>query len=324
MKRAEEKADRHSVKVSTFWETARELLALELVAGERGLKRTITEATLNRPGLALCGFFKYFAARRIQVIGSAEHSYLGSLSESERRKRLREFFAFKVPCVVMARGKKAFPEIEGLAEEFRVPVFKTHLVTKVFINAATIVMENLMAPCIRAQGTMVEIAGIGVLIEGRPGMGKSETALGLIRRGHALVSDDVTELRRDSSGSLIASPVSITRYHMEIRGLGIIHVPSLFGVGSVRSEKKLDLVATLMAPSECENEDRGGGERPVRTLLGIVVPQVLISVAPGRDIINVVETAALDQKLRRLGHDAAKELDEKLVRMLSAGRVGSE
>lgn len=312
------------MKVSTFWETAREILSMELVAGRRGLARNIPEATINRPGLALCGFFKYFADHRIQVIGAAEHSYLSSLPESERRQRLRDFFGRRVPCVVMARGKKVLPETASMAEEFGVPVFKTRLVTKDFINAATIVMENLTAPSMRVQGTMVEITGIGVLIEGKPGMGKSETALGLIKRGHALVSDDVTELRRDSSGALIASPVSITRYHMEIRGLGIIHVPSLFGVGAVRSEKKLDLVATLMAPDESENEDRGGGDRPVRTLLGVTVPQAVIRVAPGRDIVNVVETAALDQKLRRLGHDAAKELDEKLVNMLSAGRVGSE
>jgi len=319
-----ERATRHGVDVSVFWETARGLLGLELAAGEKGLGRHISEPTVNRPGLALSGFFEYFANRRIQVLGAAEYAYLGSLSEAERERRLREFFERRIPCVIVARGKKVFPEVARLAEEYATPVFRTHLVTKELINAATIVMENLTAPSTRVQGTMVEIMGIGVLIEGPPGIGKSETALGLIKRGHALVSDDVTELRLDSSGALIGSPVSITRYHMEIRGLGIVHVPSLFGVAAVREDKKLDLVATLLKPEDCGDADRGGGERAQRTLLGVAVPQVLISVAPGRDIVNVVETAALDQKLRRLGHDAAKELDEKLVRLLSAGRVGSE
>jgi HPr kinase/phosphorylase len=176
---------------------------------------------------------------------------------------------------------------------------------------------------VNVQGTMVELMGIGVMLEGRPGIGKSEAALGLIKKGHALVSDDVTALRLDSAGNLIGAPVSVTRYHMEIRGLGIIHVPSLFGVASVREEKKLDLVATLFDPGTRQDEDRGDG-RTDREWLGVKIPQVLIPVAPGRDIVNVVETAALDQKLRRLGHDAAKELDEKLVAMLTRGDAVSE
>jgi HPr kinase/phosphorylase len=145
-----------------------------------------------------------------------------------------------------------------------------------------------------------------------------------VKRGHALVSDDITSLRVDSAGRLVASPVDVTRYHMEIRGVGIIHVPSLFGVASVRAEKVLDMVATLVEPAHAGDEDRGDKPNNVREYLGVTVPRIVVRVSPGRDIVNVIETAALDFKLRRLGHDAAKELDDKLIGILSAGRVGSE
>ncbi|MDD4873227.1 MAG: HPr(Ser) kinase/phosphatase [Kiritimatiellae bacterium] len=312
------------VTVGTFLETGKKPLIIDLVCGTKGLDNYIIEATLNRPGLALSGFFEHFAYKRIQVIGLAEHAYLSSMSDVDRAKRLRDFFVSKIPCVVLTRGKKAFPEIEGLAEEFNIPVLKTRMVTKHFVNAATIIMENLMAPRLTIQGTMVEILGIGVLIEGKPGMGKSETALSLLKKGHALVADDVTALRVDSSGSIIASPLDVTRYHMEIRGLGIIHVPSLFGVASVREEKRLDLVVTLCQPGTKDEENRGGDLKVTRTLMGVEVPQIFLPVAPGRDLTNVVETAALDQRLRRLGHDAEKELDEKLMTLMNKGLDGSE
>ena len=324
MKKRTVSSQRNTVRVADFLETAGDSLKVHLVAGESGLRRSIIEPTISRPGLALTGFFKHFAYKRIQVIGMAEHAYLTSLSDEERRHRLNDFFASRVPCVVVSRNKRVFHELHELAEEFKVPVLQTAMVTKHFINAATIIMENMRAPTMKVQGTMVEILGVGVLLEGKAGMGKSETALGLIKKGYALVSDDITSFRLDSAGSVLGSPVSVTRYHMEIRGLGIIHVPSLFGVSAVRGEKVLDLVVSLREPGEDEDY-RGGGARQTRAILGKEFPCVSIPVAPGRDIVNVVETAALDQKLRRLGHDAAKELDEKLMRvMLQGGKDGSE
>ena len=312
---------KNNVSVERFLETGEVSLGLELVAGKGGLKKLITEEALNRPGLALTGFYEYFANKRVQVIGWAEHAYLSSLSPEARKARLREFFTHKIPCVVVARNKKVFPEVVELAEKCSVAVMKSPMITKHFVNAATILMENLMAPEIKVQGTMVEIMGIGMMIEGKPGMGKSEAALGLVRRGHALVSDDITKLRLDSSGNIIASPVSITRYHMEIRGLGIIHVPSLFGVASVREEKRLDLVATLCKPGTRDEEDRSGQRLMRREFLGVLIPQIFLPVAPGRDLTNLVETAALDFKLRRLGHDAVKELDEKLMNLMAGGKA---
>jgi len=296
---------------------------MELIAGENGLSRSITEAAINRPGLALSGFFRHFAHRRIQLLGLAEHAYLSSLSDKERRARLEAFFKKRMPCLVITRKKRVFSEITELAEQHKVPVIRSAMITKHFINAATLIMENLTAPKMKVQGTMVEIMGIGVLITGKSGLGKSDTALGLIKRGHALVADDITQLRLDSAGYVIGASVNVTRYHMEIRGLGIIHVPSLFGVGSVRGEKRLDLVATLLSTAERDAENVRE-RRTTRELFGVEIPEVVIAVAPGRDLANVIETAALDQKLRYLGHDAAKELDQRLMDILSGGRSASE
>jgi HPr kinase/phosphorylase len=313
-----------SVQVADFMAACGDHLKLELLGGKAGLSKLIGESTINRPGLGLAGFFKHFPEQRIQVIGLAEYAYLESLKPAERWERVEALFAEKIPCMVFTRSKRVYPEIVKLAEKTRTPLFRTPLITKHFVNAATIVMENLRAPSEKVQGTTVEIMGIGVMIEGVSGIGKSDAALALVRRGHSLVSDDITSLRRDTSGSVIASPVKVTQYHMEIRGLGIVHVPSLFGVSSVREEKKLDLVVTLV------REDRKGtipsGDRGTarRILLGVEVPQVYVVIEPGRDIANVIETAALDMKLRRLGHDAEKELDERLMSLLSAGRDGSE
>ena len=320
----ENKDRKTSVSISSFLDMGEQPLRMELVAAASGLKRNITEAAINRPGLAFSGFFQYFAHRRIQVLGLAEYAYLSSLSEADRRKRLRDFFEKRIPCVIVARNKKVFPDSIDLAEEFTVAVLKTKMITKYFVNAATIIMENLLAPRMTVQGTMVEIMGIGVLIEGEAGMGKSETALGLIKMGHALVSDDLTALRLDSAGSVIGSPMSSTRYHMEIRGLGIIHVPSLFGVSSVREEKKLDMVATLCDLKTLENEYKNDKLKKTRVFFGVDIPQVFIHVASGRDLANVIETATLDQKLKRLGHDAEKELDEKLIELMSGGKNVSE
>lgn len=311
---------RKSIEVAALLQTGREKLDMDIAAGHGGLHRKIVEAAINRPGLALSGFFSYFAHKRVQLLGLAEHEYLRSLTREEREKRLRSVFMRRIPCIVIARNKSVFPEIVTLAEEFQTPVLKTRMITKNFINAATLIVENLMAPRMIFQGTMVEIMGIGVLIEGRAGIGKSETALGLIKKGHALVSDDVTSVRLDSSGAIIGTPVDITRYHIEIRGLGIIHVPSLFGVASVRSEKKLDFIATLCDPEDISHEDRSTGAKSTMDFFGVKIPRMFIPVAPGRDLANVLETAALDMKLKDLGHDAAKELDEKLVsRMVKDG-----
>ncbi len=305
-----------SITVKQFYEYGKESLALDVVAGEAYLDNEVEEEALNRPGLALTGFFQFFAFRRIQVVGLAENAYLKSLSDRDRAKRIQDLFSRKIPCMVLTRSRHPLPEMWEAAEEYKVPLLKSPMLTNRFINSATIVVENLMAPVARFQGTMMEIMGVGVLIEGKPGIGKSETALALIERGHSLVSDDITVLRKNNMGEVIGSAADLTRYHMEIRGLGIIHIPSLFGVASMRKEARLDLVIRLRRPEPDLEYDRTGLSPEFTSIFGVKLPVITIPVTAGRDLAHVVEVAALNQTLKKLGHDAAKELDEKLLHVL--------
>jgi HPr kinase/phosphorylase len=303
------------VTVGQFFEAGRERLGLELVTGRTGLRRVIVEPVAHRPGLALSGFYRHFAHKRIQVIGMAEFEYLSSMPEAQRVQRLEELFAKKIPCIVFTRGKRIFPEVERLAKRNNVCVLRTNMVTRHFVHSVSFVLEELYAPRCKVHGTMLEVAGVGVFIEGAAGLGKSETALGLIKRGHALVADDLTQFRRDSNNTLLGSALPVTQYFMEIRGIGIIHVPSIFGVAAVRGEKQVDLVVTLKRQGEADAElDRTGMDDLRREFLGVEVPQLVIPVALGRDLVNLVETAAQEHKVRSSGFVAVSELESRIKR----------
>jgi HPr kinase/phosphorylase len=301
--------------VRKFFEGGVTRLLLQLVAGQNGLDRPIREPAINRPGLGLAGFFKYFPVKRIQLIGYAEYSYLRTLSEEDRVARMEGIFARHVPCIIYSRNRHPSERVRELAEKYSIPLLRTQMITGLFTNAATILMEDLCSPRVKVHGTMLEVSGMGVLLEGPPGIGKSETALGLIKHGHALVADDCTLLARASNGSIIGSAVGITQHYMEIRGLGIIYVPSIFGVSAVRGAKQLDLVVTLM-PQNSETDgaelDRTGANELRRDILGVEVPQVILPVAPGRDLVNVVETVAQEYKLRLAGQFAYRDLDARI------------
>jgi HPr kinase/phosphorylase len=303
------------ITVSKLLEFGSDSLKLKVLAGENFLDRKINETAMNRPGLALTGFFTYFANQRLQIFGLAELTYIKNLNSKDRQYRLEEVFKKNIPGIVLTRKRKAIPEILELAAKYNVPVLSTSMVTMDFVNACTVMLDDLTAPAKRIQGTALEIMGIGVLLRGDPGIGKSETALALIERGYSLVSDDVTEIRRTSRGKLICWANDLTRYHMEIRGLGIIHVPSLFGVSSIRRKTELDLVIDLKMPSG--EEDRTGVLQETIDIVGVNVPLITLPVRSGRDMANIVEVAALNQKLKELGHDAAKELDDKIITRLS-------
>ena len=291
-----------------------ERLRMEVVVGGDGLKHEVLEPMCNRPGLALTGFYGFFAWRRIQVIGQAEQAYLDSLAPDVRLARVKALFDRGAYCLIFACGIEVPAVLASLAESAGVVVCRTELLTRIFFHQAAFVLEKLRAPKMRLYGTTVEVAGLGVMLEGAPGLGKSETALGLIKHGNALVADDLTCLRKDvAANRLFATASPATRNYMEIRGIGIIHVPSVFGVTAVRAEKELDLVVTLKSMKETEGElDRTGEERQTRTILGVEVPQITIPVAAGRDLVNLVETAAQQYKLLAAGHDAVKALDAQL------------
>lgn len=309
-----------NITVRQFYEAGQEELGLSIETGGENLDRKITETALNRPGLALAGFFEYFAEKRIQVLGLAEWTYTKRLPENERMDRMRALFACRFPALILTRSRHVLPEMSRMAAEFGVPILRSSMITGQFMNKATVLIENLIAPRTRVHATTVDIMGIGVMIEGQPGIGKSETALALIERGHSLVADDITVLHRAGPADIQASSVEITRFHMEIRGLGIIHIPSLFGVAAMRPSVRLDLIARLERPNPQMEEDRSGLTPETRDVLGVKVPIVTLPVAAGRDLAHVIEVAALNQRLKNLGHDAAKELDEKMIAVLSRKR----
>ena len=302
--------------VGRFFEEHSENLGLELVAGAQGLDRIIREPTVNRPGLALSGFYNYFAPKRVQVFGSAELSYLQSLPAADRKDRLRRFFGCAIPCLVIARHAKLPPALREMADRAGVPVFRTPMITMKFINAATIALELEFAPRRSEHGSMVDILGVGTLIRGASGIGKSECVLSLLERGYSLVSDDITRFRAFEGRELTGSSAELTRFHMEVRGIGIINVAAIFGVRSIRTEKSLELVVTLKDWQEMEDVDRHGLQRQSYKILGISVPHVIIPVRMGRDLGHLVEVAALDHKLKSHGTDSAHEFNERLVRKM--------
>lgn len=295
-------------------------LGMELLGDAAGLERPISEPTINRPGLALAKFFRYFASKRIQVAGHAELSYLRSLSAEERSARLDALFKQRIPCLVVARNLSLPSGLLELAAEAKTPVFKTPLITMKFINSATIALEDEFAPVASEHGSMVDIMGVGVLIRGKSGIGKSECVLGLIERGYSLVSDDITRFRNLEGRDLIGNSKELTRFHMEVRGIGIINVAAIFGAGSVRPEKNLDLVVTLKDWHEVPDIDRIGLDRETYEILGIAIPHVTIPVKIGRDLARLVEVAALDQKLKAMGHNTAQEFNDRLLRVMNPPR----
>lgn len=309
--------------VADFIEAGRERLRLEVIAGGENLRREIEEPMVNRPGLALTGFYDHFAWRRLQLIGNAEHAYLRALSPEDRLKSLGSLFDHKAFCLIFTNGRRPLKDEVRLAEKSGVVVMVSPLKTRDFTHHSAFILEQLGAPRMSLYGTMIEVCGIGVLFEGDPGLGKSETALGLIKRGHALIADDLTCVRKDVANDVLYGSASdSTAGFMEIRGLGIMHVPSVFGINAVRGEKRLQLVVTFKRLKDIEGEiDRVGQTRRTTTILGVDIPQVVIPVSEGRDLVNLVETAAQQQKLIISGHDAVNELSERLHRR--AGEVPS-
>lgn len=301
------------VTVESFYHAHGEKLQLKLEGKRVGFHRKIREPTINRPGLALSGFYNYFAEKRVQVLGAAEQSYLKSLSARQRIQRFRRLCEQKIPCLVTSRGAHLEADLLAVAEEQQVAVFRTPMVTMRFINAATIAMEVDFSPTVTEFGSMVDILGVGVLIRGQSGIGKSECALGLIERGYSLVADDVTRVTSFEGRELMATAPDLTRDHMEVRGIGIINVASIFGIGSIRIEKRLDMVVTLKDWQELEEVDRIGLDQEFYEILKLKVPHVTIPIRPGRDIARLVEVAAMDQKLKGLGRHSAAEFNDKLL-----------
>jgi HPr kinase/phosphorylase len=313
---------RDTVTVERLYTDRAEALQLKLMAGATGLKRIIREPTVNRPGLVLAGFTRYFAYKRIQVVGHAEAYYLKSLPPAVRARCYRALFGYKIPCVVFSRSLPPDKLILEAAERANVPLFQTPLLTMKFINLATLSLEMMFAPRGTEMGSMVDILGVGVIIRGESGIGKSESVLALIERGYSLVADDITKVTLVDGREVMGTSAELTRDHMEVRGIGIINVAAMFGVKSIRAEKRVDLVISLRSWNEVQDVDRLGMEQESVKILGVDIPHIVIPVRPGRDLARLIEVAAFQTKLKMSGHNPAKELNDRLIaRMADANKL---
>jgi HPr kinase/phosphorylase len=308
-----------SISVGKFFESHATALGLTLQGAEVGFERPISEPAVNRPGLALAGFFSYFAKKRVQVLGNSELSYLKKLPESMCIDRFRRMCDRDIPCIVVARGSTLDPSLLAVANEHGIPVLCTSQVTMNFLNAATIRLEHDFAPSVTLHGCMVDMRGVGVLIVGKSGAGKSETAIGLLERGASLVADDMVRIKY-VGGDLVATAPDLSRGYMEIRGIGIINVANLYGLASIRPDKRVDLVVTLKPQADLNEVDRVGLQQKTYEILGQQVVHVEIPVGPGRDTARMVAIAALDQQLRRLGYNMADEFNQRLLNHMSVGK----
>jgi len=312
---------RDLVSVERFYTEHAGSLELKLVAGATGLKRIIREPTVNRPGLVLSGFTRYFAFKRVQVIGHAEAYFLRSLSREDQAQRYETFFGYKIPCVAFSRNLHPDKLFLEAAEKAAVPVFRCPLVTMKFINVATLALEMMFAPHGTELGSMVDILGVGVIVRGESGIGKSESVLALIERGYSLVADDITKVTLVDGREVIGTSAETTRNHMEVRGIGIINVAAMFGVRSIHQDKRVDLVITLKSWNEVPDVDRLGMEQEYVKILGVDVPHMTIPVRPGRDLARLIEVAAFQAKLKSAGYNPAKELNDRLISRMAASAV---
>ena len=291
-------------------------LGLELVGGKGGLWRRISGSRIQKPALALTGYTQYVHPERLQVLGLTEISYLRSVTPEARRAGLDALIGLEPSCVVITRGLEVPPELVEGAERHNVPVFSTALMSSVFINRVSKLLADRLAQTTSAHGVLIDVLGVGILLMGKSGIGKSEAALDLVLRGHRLVADDIVEIQRRIPDSLYGSGSDVIKHHMEIRGLGIINIKDLFGISAVRDHKKIELVVELVDWNEDDEYDRLGVEDLRHSILDVAVPMLRVPIRPGRNISSIIEVAARNQLLKVQGKHSAREFQESLNRRL--------
>lgn len=299
----------HSVKLSAIIQE----YGLDLIGTPEGYENVeITVADVNRPSLQLAGFYEYFDPNRIQLIGKVEYTYLESLSSEERFSALESLMKEPIPVVILTRNLEPFPELIACAEKYRRPVMRTKSSTSRFMSAIILYLNVALAPMTQLHGVLVEVYGEGILLLGESGVGKSETAIELVKRGHRLIADDAVEIRRVSSKSLVGSAPENIRHFIELRGIGIINARRIFGMGAVKMTEKIDLIINLEQWDAEKVYDRMGLEEQTTTILDMEIPSVTIPVKPGRNLAVIIEVAAMNNRQKKMGYNAAQELLKKL------------
>lgn len=299
--------------VRELWEGYKDRLSLKLVSGEEGLKRPLKVPEAHRPGLMLAGFIKSHAGKRIVVFGKLELEYLQDLEPKTRMERLAKLLSFPTPAVIVARNYKPPKELVKVCADNNIPLFTSSMRTMPLLNNLAILLAEAFSPQITCHGTLVEVFGVGVLIQGDSSIGKSETALGLIERGHRLIADDSVRVKKKEEKYIEGSCAPLTKHHMEIRGIGIINIAHLYGAVCVRDSKSIDIVVKLELWDDTHYYDRIGLEEKTIDILGMNLPFHLLPVKPGRDVVLLLETIALNHRLKNMGYHSALEFHNKLT-----------
>ena len=271
-------------------------------------KIQVTATEVYRPGILLAGYYENFDSKRIQIIGLTEMSYLDELSTSLRNTHLEKLFSFQPPAIVLTRGMQPLSEMMQFAKQYGVPILMSTEMTSALMGQLITTLNTELAPRITRHGVLVEVYGEGILILGDSGVGKSETAIELVKRGHRLIADDAVELRRVSYRKILGTAPANIRHFIELRGIGIVNVARVFGVGAVKVSESLDLVVQLEAWDPTKNYQRTGLESEYYDILGVNIPSTIIPVSPGRNLAVVLETAAINNRQKKMGYNAAKEL----------------
>ncbi|MDB4866677.1 MAG: HPr kinase/phosphorylase [Cohnella sp.] len=290
---------------------------LEVVAGEDGLRRTIETDDLNRPGLEMAGYFNYYPAERAQILGRTELAFLETLTTELRRDRMERLCDEQTPCIIITRGQQAPVELMEIANARHFPVLRSGMATTILLSRITNFLEKQLAPSATIHGVLVDVYGVGMLITGGSGIGKSETALELIKRGHRLVADDAVEIRQTSDNNLYGSAPDLIRHLLEIRGLGILNVMTLFGAGAVLSQKNISLVVKLEIWQQDKQYDRLGLDEETTKILDTEVLLLTVPVRPGRNLAVILEVAAMNFRLKRMGYNAAQQFTNKLTEAIA-------
>jgi HPr kinase/phosphorylase len=306
-----------SIAVARLLDQMSEDLELEVIGGYQGIGRPVFTADINRPGLALSGYLDYFASDRVQVLGNTEIHYMERLSTSELQWHLERMFSFEIPAFLLSRNLEPRKVFLDMCNRRGIPVLQSRRSTDEVISRIILFLAEEFSPETMVHGTAIDCYGVGCLITGMPGIGKSETALELVERGHRLVADDMVTLCRRREDSLYAEATPVIEHHMEIRGVGIIDIKSVFGVGRVRNTKRISLVMELEEWKQDGHYDRTGLTDEHVTILGVRIPYLLLPVRPGRNLAVIIEVAALTHRLKEDGVHPALRLNERLINMMS-------